>query len=1016
MAYANPDKQPGAYPSTQVVKWTFDSNVATNGVAYSVNGLPPVVSEYIAYDSLSPPTPFIAVTQDGNGNVVYDGGFPKFMNPQAANISMTQGVLDFSARLQPDANGLDLCYYEVINNKTYIVKSGDVLVYDHYVFDDAYFGLDCTVYDETGNNPVRFRDYSPVIKDNGNPATATHPVMCRDRPEWKNKWVTRTVPLEAIVGKRLSTWTVAFENDADPILAREYRGQLRNARVLNGTTVAFDVMTDNLVVNPTTPQDWIGSWTVTRKRYLGPGKNLNSSQTYFKNCLDFIANPAKVASGNKNILVLGDATTGSYALKTAFNEYITKVAGAGGFTCTLKDQTDYDGTHLNPTLTELNNYAGLVFVGSLSDPDQSVNGKFTKTAVQDILTYRKAGNGIFIFTDHGPAINSIEEAYPVPTATNCFFVTANQLAVNFNAYFNGSVDRSNVNVGFIRSTYGDHVLYNDLTDGDFIVAGGSESSVVVKEVVFQKKDPVTLTLNPGKHTVNFLLKLTNGDVVPMTFVYLIGAGKYVIFRDNKGVEITQLLNDISDIADIVVELDGTSVGSMIADIFRVDITKVDPFRDIKVGTAVYDPATGSHQTIYPVDGIYVNNADLIKVRITQPFTYEATLPVTRYQPPIAGKYGRAENTLPLMPRYKTGGTTTEPIYSISHIQVPRRIIEEIQVVRPVYNLTAITQSVADHFKNIISYFAGELPRNEGQAFAYKTAADTSAALARLSPPTPKQIFDTWDRFYADEYFAKGQGIPPFLSDGTTPHPAGRWYWDDTIKAAVMPDNTSSITGFLSDEEPEQYTLEVTCQSNNGDDDFLGVVLAFVKEGDQSHHLTLALSRSNSNGNGRGNEAQNIIYDLSMGTRQNIISVNTGDYSNQGWNGAFKRVKVIRTGDIFNISISKWGTTEYDPTLSMTVDLNSDPLLAKFKGPKKYGYMAFSQPQSYFKDIVYTGLPRNIVCDMGSNKVYSWNGTGWVLMQNTTPKTIYGAPRVIRSFEDPTQAWRIPVNGTPVPVQ
>ncbi|MBW6072614.1 hypothetical protein, partial [Pseudomonas aeruginosa] len=291
--------------------------------------------------------------------------------------------------------------------------------------------------------------------------------------------------------------------------------------------------------------------------------------------------------------------------------------------------------------------------------NQSVNGKFTQTAIQDILTYRKAGNGIFIFTDHGPVINSIEEAYPVPTASNCFFVTAKQLAVNFNAYFSGSVNRSNVNVGFIRSTYGDHVLYNDLTDGDFIVAGGSESSVVVKEVVFQKKDPVTLTLNPGKHTVNFLLKLTNGDVVPMTFVYLIGAGKYVIFRDNKGVEITQLLNDISDIADIVVELDGTSVGSMIADIFRVDITKVDPFRDIKVGTAVYDPATGSHQTIYPVDGIYVNNADLIKVRITQPFTYEATLPVTRYQPPIAGKYGRAENTLPLMPRYKTGGTTTE---------------------------------------------------------------------------------------------------------------------------------------------------------------------------------------------------------------------------------------------------------------------------------------------------------------------------------------------------------------------
>lgn len=49
-------------------------------VSYNRNGLFPALSEYIAFDTLTPPNPFIAVTQDGLGRVVYDGGFPKFYN------------------------------------------------------------------------------------------------------------------------------------------------------------------------------------------------------------------------------------------------------------------------------------------------------------------------------------------------------------------------------------------------------------------------------------------------------------------------------------------------------------------------------------------------------------------------------------------------------------------------------------------------------------------------------------------------------------------------------------------------------------------------------------------------------------------------------------------------------------------------------------------------------------------------------------------------------------------------
>lgn len=71
----------GYYVSERTVSWSFDPSVT--GVAYSLNGLPPSISEYIAYDTLVPPNPFIAVTQDGKGRVVYDGGFPKFYNTHA---------------------------------------------------------------------------------------------------------------------------------------------------------------------------------------------------------------------------------------------------------------------------------------------------------------------------------------------------------------------------------------------------------------------------------------------------------------------------------------------------------------------------------------------------------------------------------------------------------------------------------------------------------------------------------------------------------------------------------------------------------------------------------------------------------------------------------------------------------------------------------------------------------------------------------------------------------------------
>lgn len=80
MANMTAGKDPQFYVGAVTTTWSFSGNV--NKVSYSVNALPPAISKYIAYDTLVPPNPFIAITQDGSGNVVYDGGFPKFYNAE----------------------------------------------------------------------------------------------------------------------------------------------------------------------------------------------------------------------------------------------------------------------------------------------------------------------------------------------------------------------------------------------------------------------------------------------------------------------------------------------------------------------------------------------------------------------------------------------------------------------------------------------------------------------------------------------------------------------------------------------------------------------------------------------------------------------------------------------------------------------------------------------------------------------------------------------------------------------
>lgn len=447
----SPSKTPGYYLAEILIDWTFSADVV--GVAMSINAAPPSISKYIAYDNLPARNPFIAVTEDGRGRVVYDGGFPKF-------------------------------------------------------------------YNETWNNAVNFSQ-----------------------------------------------------------LTGEYK--------------------------------------------------------FLHNAIKWCANASKVSVGNKKVLILGDAITAqSYAIKNplggGFNGFftsLTAICNVAGFTPTFKDRADYAGV-LNPTLAELETYT-LVILMSTDSGAYNAPTLITPTAINDLVTYRENGNGIIIITDHGPLLNTIAEAGAYASPEGSFFKTANRLAIKFGTYFTGNYDRTPVSLAFIRSNYGDHALYSGMSDAESIVAGGSESKVVVP-IIQLAPPPISATyLNTvGLNSVNFLTTKADGSIETFKFTYSIAGTDLLDFKDKNNVAVTTAFNvGVSNKFEILPKVNGVDLGTVWGEI------TLDGKR---VGEVAYSAATGSLAYVYGSDvgagGVYgfnVKHASVLMVTLKSPFTYSKAITIDK---------------------------------------------------------------------------------------------------------------------------------------------------------------------------------------------------------------------------------------------------------------------------------------------------------------------------------------------------------------------------------------------------
>jgi hypothetical protein len=705
---------------------------------------------------------------------------------------------------------------------------------------------------------------------------------------------------------------------------------------------------------------------------------MSASYKYLANAINYIANPAKVSSGNKKILILGDAISGDpyYIKGTAsydFKTSIDKVCSIIGYTPTYKVRSDYASGLLDATYSELDQYCCVLLFST-----KYTNSKLiTDSCINNLVTFRENKNGIFIITDHGEHIPDLDTA--INGTYSGFFRTANYLAVNYGAYFTDNYDRTPVNVGFLRQTYGDHPLWNNLSDDENIHAGGSESRVVVPIYdTYTASELPLLSLDEEGYTIyKFLLRYHDNSTSPISFTYGLSTQELVEFLDNNNNVITETPMSVFNTVDVNFRLIPGELGSLSG------LIKLNS--DV-IGETSHD---GTNQNIIwygDTNRIFVKNGDRVVVQITNPIEYTKSLLVNRFQPPVQDEIALARFITTTKQYEWDINPFPSPFHNrIAHIKNALELVEQQPTNRTSSNVSLLKQYIYD-----------TLPLPPTNGFIYATTAETTETLNSFVPPSMQAIYNNWGVFAmhstADEYYDN-------ISLAPVRDPYNTWVYDATLDSIKQTYNSNYYNGFVSKEKLDYYTHEVTLTSPSNDDDMIGVVIAHTYNATEGKNYVL--SATSTYGGNFHRKILGISYNNNAWTVavRDYDIVNTSPNSGEGyWAGKRIRVKVERQGDYIRVLGTKWNSDVYEPASEMIVDLNSDPRLAVFKGKQSYGYCNASQANSYYQNIVLTGgADYKTIVDAQSGKVYKYINNQWV-ETGLTAQDVFGYPREVTNPE------------------
>jgi hypothetical protein len=221
-----------------------------------------------------------------------------------------------------------------------------------------------------------------------------------------------------------------------------------------------------------------------------------------------------------------------------------------------------------------------------------------------------------------------------------------------------------------------------------------------------------------------------------------------------------------------------------------------------------------------------------------------------------------------------------------------------------------------------------------------------------------------------------------------------WSYDSPTDKLMSTINSGTVIGFMSPDKFDDFIFDAQLSSVNGDDDFIGLCIAYaVDPADGKTHTLTAMRGMNGPApltidkdyNGYGTSVYRIASVFNGLTWANgVVATAAGvNGANGGWSatGIGTRLRVTRRGDIITVETSQPNSNViYDPATT-TFNLATDPQLAIFRGPQSFGYMAQSQANATWAVTSRPSVSLPII-DVRTWTKYTKSDAVWTPMQTS----------------------------------
>lgn len=327
-------------------------------------------------------------------------------------------------------------------------------------------------------------------------------------------------------------------------------------------------------------------------------------------------------------------------------------------------------------------------------------------------------------------------------------------------------------------------------------------------------------------------------------------------------------------------------------------------------------------------------------------------------------------------------------------------------------------------------------------FVYTDAQLTRALAAGQA--TQLQIFNSFKRFS----HGGSPTVPTTAQQNNTipgqPLQTNSWAYDTTAARFNSTFNSGSTIGVVSPTKYSNYTHTVTIGANDGsnpDNDRIGLVIAYVEGPDSvvnnayglnpadfnwpidvTHHKVLNQHTLSVYRNRDPIEPKYfIVYDYWKLTQKIIAdgSALSGLYNTTAnWSGNTLDMQVVRSGDTIVTKISQFTDApggKGSLAFPLTVNLNSDTVLTKFKGMQSYGYSIQSQAFAFFSNINFSGSNNNIY-DLRNGDTYNFTGSSYILDPTKNMYNDLGVRFFWRDTTEQTYGYILPTKTYDVIVQ